>query len=152
MPVKQLFDGGEQYLVALEIKTGRVVFRNKIDVSNFAEPIYLNYANGIVLLSGSRLVGEIIRYYYYAFDSLLGGAVWSTSDDTELAADGAHGAYNRHPTIIDNTVYAWPYAYNLGTGERLSGWKMDRRGHGGGGVSASAQGLFLRGLNPRVYG
>ncbi|MBN2271538.1 MAG: methyltransferase domain-containing protein, partial [Sedimentisphaerales bacterium] len=151
MPVKQLLDGGEQYLVAIEIKTGRVVFRNKIDASNFAEPIYLNYAGGIVLLSGSRLVGEVIRYYYDAFDSLLGVTLWSVSHDTDLAADGGHGEYNRHPTIIDNTVYAWPYAYNLRTGERLAAWKMDRRGHGCGGVSASAQCLFWRGGNPWMY-
>lgn len=151
MAARVLFDGGEQYLVALDIETGRVFYRNRIDMGNFAEPIYLNYAKGIVLLSGSKLVGETIRYHYDAFDSLLGGLVWSTSHDTDLANDGGHGEYNRHPTIVDNTVYAWPYAYNLRAGEQLAGWKMDRRGYGCGAVSASAQCLFWRGWNPWMY-
>ncbi len=151
MPVKKLFDGGEQYLVSLDIKTGRVFYREEIDVGNFSEPVYLNYAKRVLLLSGSRLVGKTIRYYYDAFDSLLGGLIWSVSHDTNLANDGAHGEYNRHPTIIGDTVYGWPYAYNLRTGEQLAGWKMDRRGHGCGGVSGSAQCLFWRGGNSWMY-
>ncbi|MBC8218804.1 MAG: PQQ-like beta-propeller repeat protein, partial [Planctomycetes bacterium] len=151
MPAKTLFDGGEQHLVALKIKTGRVVFKKKIDVSYFSEPVYLNYAKGVVLLSGSDLVGRSIRYYYDAFEGRRGRPLWSVSHDTNLAPDGGHGEYNRHPTIVDDVVYAWPYAYNIKTGEKLSGWEMDRRGHGCGGVSASAQCLFWRGLNPWMY-
>ncbi|MCK4294941.1 MAG: PQQ-binding-like beta-propeller repeat protein [Planctomycetes bacterium] len=151
MPAKTLFDGGEQYLVGLDIQTGRLAFKEKIDASNFGEPVYINYAKGILLLSGSDLVGKSIRYYYDAFDSRSGRVLWRASHDTSLATDGGHGEYNRHPTIIDNTVYAWPYAYNLRTGKKIQGWKFDRRGHGCGGVSASAQCLFWRGANPWMY-
>jgi outer membrane protein assembly factor BamB len=151
MPVKTLFDGGEQYLVALDITTGRVVYRKKIDVANFEEPVYLNYAKEILLLSGSKLVGDSIRYYYNAFDARSGEICWEVSHDSGLAKDGGHGEYNRHPTIIDDTVYAWPYAYNLKTGEKAAGWRFDRRGHGCGGVSASAQCMFWRGGNPWMY-
>jgi outer membrane protein assembly factor BamB len=35
MPVKILFDGGEKYLVALDMQNGRIVYKKKIDVSNF---------------------------------------------------------------------------------------------------------------------
>ncbi|MHC4643509.1 MAG: outer membrane protein assembly factor BamB family protein, partial [Planctomycetota bacterium] len=69
MPVKILFDGGEKFLVALDMQTGRIVYKKKIDVSNFEEPVYLNYAKEILLLSGSKLVGNSIRYYYNAFDA-----------------------------------------------------------------------------------
>ena len=151
MPVKILFDGGRQHLVGIEIETGRVVFKKEIDVDKFREPVYLNHAKDILLLSGSNLLGQSIRYYYDAFDSHAGEVIWSASHDTSLAADGGHGEYNRHPTIVDNTVYAWPYAYDIKTGERISGWKMDRRGHGCGGISASAQCLFWRGGNPWMY-
>ena len=151
MPVKILFDGGEQYLVALNMRTGGVVYRKKIDVSNFEEPIYLNYAKEILLLSGSKLVGNSIRYYYNAFDARTGENRWKADHDSGLAKDGGHGEYNRHPTIIDDTIYAWPYAYNLKTGEKVDGWKFDRRGHGCGGVSASAQCMFWRGGNPWMY-
>ncbi|MHC4631310.1 MAG: outer membrane protein assembly factor BamB family protein [Planctomycetota bacterium] len=151
MPVKTLFDGSNQYLVALDTQTGRVVYKKKIDTGNFEEPVYLNYAKGVVLLSGSKLAGDFIRYCYYAFDAHSGNTHWNVSHDTDLPIDGGHGEYNRHPTIIDDTVYAWPYAYNLRTGERDQAWKFERRGHGCGGVSASARCLFWRGGNPWMY-
>ncbi|MDH4238132.1 MAG: PQQ-binding-like beta-propeller repeat protein [Phycisphaerae bacterium] len=151
MPVKILFDDGEKFLVALDIQTGRVVYKKKIDVSNIEEPVYLNYSKEILLLSGSKLVGDSICYYYNAFDARSGQTCWDVSHDSGLAKDGGHGEYNRHPTIIDNVVYAWPYAYNLKTGEKVAGWIFDRRGHGCGGVSASAQCMFWRGGNPWMY-
>ncbi len=159
MPVKTLFDGGEQSLVALDTHTGKTLFKTKIDVTNFEEPVYLNYAKETLLLSGSRLIRDpntgpaegSVRYYYRAFDANSGEVRWDAAHDTNLAIDGAHGEYNRNPTIIDETVYAWPYAYNLKTGTKLDEWKFDRLGHGCGGVTASAQCLFWRGGNPWMY-
>ena len=151
MPVKTLFDGGDQYLVALDTQSGEVVFRKEIDVTFFEEPVYLNYAGGTLLLSGSRLADRTVRYHYSAFDARSGKGLWDADHGTNLARDGGHGEYNRHPTIIGETVYAWPYAYNLKTGKKIEGWEFDRRGHGCGGVSASAQALFWRGGNPWMY-
>jgi outer membrane protein assembly factor BamB len=151
MPAKTLFDGGSQYMVALDIQTGHVIFKTKIDITNFEEPVYLNYAGGILLLSGSRLLEDRVHYYYCAYDARSCEIRWRADHGTDLATDGAHGEYNRHPTIIAETVYAWPYAYNLKTGDRIEGWEFDRRGHGCGGVSASAQCLFWRGGNPWMY-
>ncbi|UCC97779.1 MAG: PQQ-binding-like beta-propeller repeat protein [Phycisphaerales bacterium] len=151
MPVKTLFDGGDQYLVALDTQTGRTLFKNKLDVTNFEEPVYLNYAREMLLLSGSRLIDRSVRYYYRAFDAGSGRVRWDAAHDTDLAIDGAHGEYNRHPTIIEDTVYAWPCAYNLRTGTKVDEWKFDRHGHGCGGVTASARCLFWRGGNPWMY-
>jgi outer membrane protein assembly factor BamB len=151
MPAKTLFDGGNQYLVALDEQTGRIKFKTKIDVTKFEEPVYLNYAKGILLLSGSRLFDDNVYYHYCAYDARTSELRWQADHATDLATDGSHGEYNRHPTIIDQTAYAWPYAYNLQTGERIEGWVFDRRGHGCGGISASAQCLFWRGGNPWMY-
>lgn len=151
LPIKTLFEGDRQYLVALEQRTGRVVFKRKIDVTHFEEPVYLNIGQGVLLLSGSRLAGKSIRYYYDAFDAATGAELWHAGHDSGLAIDGGHGEYNRHPTIVGDIVYAWPYAYALSSGERIEDWKFDRRGHGCGGVSASAQCLFWRGGNPWMY-
>jgi len=151
MAVSRLFDGGQQYLTALEVETGEKVFRKQIDVSNFAEPVYLNYAEGVLLLSGPNVVDRAIHYYYDAFDAQSGEVLWRVSHRTSLDLGGGHGEYNRHPTIIGDTVYAWPYAYRLKTGERIESWRMERRGHGCGGVSASARCLFWRGGNPWMY-
>jgi outer membrane protein assembly factor BamB len=151
MPVKTLFAGGGQYLVALEQKTGGTIFKKKIDVGHFEEPVYLNFGQGVLLLSGSRLEGKSVRYYYDAYDAQTAAELWHADHDSELAMDGAHGEYNRQPTIVGDIVYAWPYAYVLRSGEKVADWKFDRRGHGCGGVSASAQCLFWRGGNPWMY-
>jgi outer membrane protein assembly factor BamB len=151
MPAKTLFDGGNQYLVALDKQTGQIIFKTKIDTTNFEEPVYLNYAGGILLLSGSRLFDDRVYYHYCAYDARSSDVRWQADHATNLATDGQHGEYNRHPTIVGETVFAWPYAYNLKTGEKITGWEFDRRGHGCGGVSASAQCLFWRGWNPWMY-
>jgi len=151
MPVKTLFDGGDQYLVALDTGTGKVLFKEKLDVSVFGEPVYLNYAKEVLLFSGSRLAEGIVHYYYRAYDARSGRFLWKTDHGTTLNTDGEHGEYNRHPTIIEDRIYAWPYLYHLKTGDRIEGWEFDRRGHGCGGVSASAQCLFWRGANPWMY-
>jgi outer membrane protein assembly factor BamB len=151
MPAKTLFDGGDQYLVALDAQTGRVVYKKKMDIGNFRELIYLNYAKDVLVLSGSREVGKTVHYCLYALDANTGQIRWRASHDSGLPNDGGHGEYNRHPTIIDDTAYAWPYAYNLKTGERVKGWKFDRHGHGCGDISASAQCMFWRGDNPWMY-
>lgn len=151
MSAKVLFHGGRQYLVALDAQAGRILYKRPIDVSNFEEPVYLNYAKGMLVLGGSRLIENSVRYYYQAFDAASGDIRWTVSHDTGLATDGAHGEYNRHPTIVETTVYAWPYAYDLNSGERIEGWKFDRHGHGCGGISASAHSLFWRGGNPWMY-
>ena len=151
MPVKTLFDGGDQNLVALDTRSGKIIFKKKIDVKFFEEPVYINYAKETLLLSGSRLADRIVRYHYRAFDARSGDVLWDADHGTSLNRDGAHGEYNRHPTIINDTVYAWPYAYNLKTGKKVEGWEFNRLGHGCGGVSASAQALFWRGGNPWMY-
>jgi len=151
LPVKMLFAGGDQYLVALDQKTGRPIFKKKIDVSHFEEPVYLNFGRGVLLLSGSRLINESVRYYYDAFDANSAAELWHADHNSELAIDGEHGEYNRQPTIVGDTAYAWPYAYEIRSGKQVEAWKFDRRGHGCGGISASAQCLFWRGGNPWMY-
>ncbi|MBI9018909.1 MAG: PQQ-binding-like beta-propeller repeat protein [Phycisphaerae bacterium] len=149
---KDLFDGGQQFLTALDQNTGDIIYRRPIDTSNFKEPVTLNYNNGVLLLNGSQLINnKDVHYYCYAFNVTDGSDLWQIDHATGLNTDGGHGEYNRHPTIIDNIAYIWPYAYNIQTGKKVEGWKMDRRGHGCGGISASAAGLFWRGNNPWQY-
>ena len=151
MPVKELFDGGDRNLVALDMQSGDVIYRKKIDARMIQEPVYLNYSDEVLVFSGSSLVDQHIHYYYYAFDAATGAARWQADHNSELPTDGGHGEYNRHPTIVGRIVYAWPYAYNLKSGAKVEGWKFDRQGHGCGGVSASAEALFWRGHNPWMY-
>lgn len=151
MTTKTMFDEGEQFLVALDMRAGKVLYKRKIDVSNFDEAVYLSYADDVLLLSGGRAAGKYLRYYFYAFDAGAGKLIWNNSHNSGLEVEGTHGEQTRHPTIIGDTVYTWPYAYKLKTGQRLEGWKFERRGHGCGAVSASAFCLFWRGGNSWIY-
>jgi outer membrane protein assembly factor BamB len=164
-----IIDGGEQVLTAIDLATGERVFRRPIDMSKLQQPCYLSYAQGVLLLSGSRIEGgasvvssgrasldemtgnEPIVYSFYAFDAATGEMRWQTEHEPGLETRGGHGEYNRHPTIVGDVAYMWPYAHNILTGERIAGWRFDRHGHGCGGVSASAHGLFWRGGNPWMY-
>ncbi len=159
-------EGGHQFLVALDIATGEPVYREPVDMTNIQQPCYLNLAKGVLLLSGSKIDGgehirasgtaaksaitgkEIVHYYYYAFDAGTGALRWRTDNPTDLAPDGGHGEYNRHPTLIGDIAYLWPFAHNIITGELVEGWVFDRHGHGCGGISGSVNALFWRGNNP----
>ena len=148
LPLAQLFDGGEQSLVCLDATDGSERWRRLLDTSAIDEVCYLAVANGTLLFSGCRRVEPTVEYHYFTFDAATGAPGWTANHLTGLPDDGGHGEYNRHPTIIGDTVYAWPYAYELSSGNRIEGWKFDRRGHGCGGISASAGSLFWRGGNP----
>jgi len=149
MKISELFADGIQELVALSVETGKEIFRRKIDTLSFTEPVYLQTVKGTLLLSGSKPEDQALRYSYYSYNAETGSENWHKSHLTfNKKANDGHGQQNRHPVIIDNTVYAWPYAYRLDTGEKIEGWTMDRRGHGCGGVSASGSSLFWRGGNP----
>jgi hypothetical protein len=151
MPLKKVFKGGEQHLVALDAASGRVIYKKKLDVVQYQELIYLSSDGETLLLSGSRADGKNMAYAFRAFGAADGRDLWSGGHGTGLPARGEHGEQNRHPTIVGDVAYVWPHAYRLATGEKVEGWKMDRRGHGCGGVSASANGLFWRGGNPWTY-
>ena len=151
MPLNVIFSEGPPHLVALDLHTGAVRYKRELDVSQIDEVCYLGYADGTLLFSGSKRADQTVHYHSHAFDAATGETRWTADHDSGLPSDGGHGEYNRHPTIVGETVYAWPYAYQLHTGERLPDWKFSRLGHGCGGVSASDTGLFWRGLNPWMY-
>ena len=151
MPLSKAFEEGKQRLVALDTASGDVLYQHQVDTSKLEEVCYLSYADEILLLCGSRFAQGTVEYHYQAFDAATGEPLWSANHLSGLPDDGGHGEYNRHPTIIGHTVYAWPYAYDLETGERIEGWSFQRQGHGCGGISASACSLFWRGGNPWMY-
>ncbi len=151
MTTLTLFKGGHGFLVALDQKTGKVLYRKPLDTSNFEEVIFLCHTDGQLILNGSKAIGKPLHAYIYAFDAADGKPLWNATHNTELDSRGEHGEQNRHPTIVGQTVFAWPYAYDLKTGRRDEAWKFDRRGHGCGEIAASADCLFWRGGNPWMY-
>jgi len=142
---------GPNRLVALDLKTGRTAWKRKLDLSNCRHIVYLSHARGMLVLSGNRYVEKQLWYWFYGIDAATGAERWQRSHNTHFKPRGGHGEQNRHPTIVGETVYAWPLAYKLHTGEPVEGWRFSRHGHGCGNLSASAHCLFWRGGNPWMW-
>jgi len=150
MPGATFLEGDANFLVALDLDTGRTVYRKKVDLTDCRLIAYLNYADGILLLSGCEYRDRKLWYSFLAMDAATGEPRWQQSHNSGFDPGGGHGEQNRHPTIVGDTVYTYPYAYRLKTGERIEGYCFDRAGHGCGGVSASTGALFWRGGNPAM--
>jgi len=150
-----LLDKGAD-LVALDARTGRVVWRKPVDLKAFRNVIHLACAKGVIVITGSRnerIGGKVlIRYHLHAFDAAKGAPLWKivhvpTADDK---LNGHHGENVQHPAIVGDRLYITRLAYNLHTGEEVPGWEWKRGGHGCGAISTSAKYLFNRGANPQM--
>ena len=144
-----VFHKGDCYLTALNLDDGSIAWRTKIDPSNYYHIAYLNYTDGKLLLSGNRYMDKSLWYFFTCYDANGGTPIWSDKHKTKFRPGGTHGEQNRHPTIVDKTVYIYPYAYDLATGKRDDDFNFNRGGHGCGNVSASKGALFYRGGNPQ---
>jgi outer membrane protein assembly factor BamB len=139
---------GPNYLVALDLKTGETLWRRDVDLGDCRHIVYLNYAQEKLLLSGNRYVDGRLWYFFRGIDAASGMDAWERGHGTQFRPGGDHGEQNRHPTIVDDTVYAFPLAYNLHTGESVADWHFQRMGHGCGNIAASAHSIYWRGGNP----
>jgi len=151
MPMVTFLDG-PNYLVALDLKTGRTLWKQEADLANCRHIAYINYAAEKLVLSGNKYIDGRLWYFFWGIEADSGTIAWHRSHNSGYKPGGTHGEQNRHPTIVGNTVYAYPLAYTLHSGEPIEGWKFSRHGHGCGNLSASAYNLFWRGGNPWRWG
>ena len=144
------------WLVALDLKRGKKVWERPVELP-FHHIAHLNGKDGVLLASGSYNDGDKVFYDLLAFDMATGADKWRTSfqamnirctDFTETG--GTHGEQWQHPVLIDDTIYARPFAFSLHTGEKLD-YIAYRGGHGCGGLTGSKYYLYGRGNNPRMY-
>jgi outer membrane protein assembly factor BamB len=142
-----LLSGGAS-LVALDLETGSVRWRKKIEVSAIEHHLYLSYAKGILLAVGSRNGKDTekpnVWYDLHAFDANSGDHRWSATQNQRQQTGGSHGEQDHHPAIVGDTIYVEPMAYSIRTGKARPGWSLQRGGHGCGSISASAHTVFFR--------
>jgi outer membrane protein assembly factor BamB len=145
---------GKANLVALELKTGKLLWREAYDFSELQHQLFLCYAQEKLVAVGTKNklegVKSFVWYDLHGFDASSGKHVWSASQNQRWDANGDHGEQDHHPTIVGDTIYQQPYAYKLHTGERKTEWQFARGGHGCGALSASASTVFFRAANPTM--
>ena len=146
--VTRAFQEGENFLVALDLATGREAWRHEVSMADCDMIAYLNVADETLILSGNRYVEGKLWYFLRAIRADSGRDTWRASHNSGYGKGGSHGEQNRHPVIVGGTVFSWPVRYELASGKLIEGWLFRRGGHGCGNVSASATSLFWRGKNP----
>lgn len=151
---------GDVALVAVDAKSGAVAWERSVEYP-FQHILFLNATSDTLLVSGTYnedISGEMqVFYRLLAYRVEDGEPVWEQTfratnirGDDFTDPDGTHGENWQHPVILNGTVYARPYAFDLATGEKRE-YMLYRGGHGCGGLTASAKYLYGRGDNPRAY-
>jgi outer membrane protein assembly factor BamB len=153
--IRHFCEGGVS-LVAVRADTGEVLWETPVELP-FEHIMYLNGADGVLILSGTHNVENRVYYSIFAYDMASGAERWRNvfraynircTDYTEPG--GTHGEQWQHPVISGGKVYARPLAFDLQTGEKLD-YMARRGGHGCGGLTGSRYYLYGRGNNPRMY-
>ena len=153
---KELFAQGAR-LVSLDLATGSVRFSRPHDFSAIQHSVYLSVANGRLVVVGSRNDGDNSKtsrvcYDIQVFDSKHGDQLWTASQKQSTAIGGSHGEQDHHPVIVGSILYCEPFAWNLGTGKRVTGflWKNKHR-RGCGTLTASASTVFFRDATASMF-
>ena len=145
--LSDLFGRGARVL-ALDMTSGAIAWSKPIDLGALQHRVHGCYANGKLIVSGTRNQEGRVWYDLKAIDAKTGDAAWQQSMTNGRGAGGSHGEQEQHPVIVGNTVYLEPFAWRLDTGEPIAGWRLRRGGRGCGQVSASASTCYFRASNP----
>lgn len=145
---------GKANLVALDMQSGEVLWREAFDLRELQHQVFLSYSDGKLVLVGTKNKKDNLRqfvwYDLHGFDAASGKHVWSATQNQRVGVNGDHGEQDHHPTIVNGTVYQQPFAYDLHTGKRREAWQFARGGHGCGALSASAKAVYFRAGNPTM--
>lgn len=143
-------------LVALDIRTGKVLWRKPAELETIEHVVYLSYARGKLLVTGTRnaLVEEKrrVRYDLAASDAATGRRLWRNTQTPvpDHILQGPHGEQVQHPAIVGDVIYGTGFACDLGTGVAADVWKWKKSGHCGT-ISTSAHCAFSRYDHPWMF-
>ena len=148
VPLKAL---GRSNLVALDMKTGKAIWKKEIDLSKAHHVLYLSYAQGCLLVTMCSTKNAQPHYDLDAFDAATGKAKWSNDHPSIYGWPGmGHGQESKHPVIMGNKIISEPFDFDLQTGKK-GNFLLSRAGRGCGTISASATCIFFRANTPAVY-
>jgi hypothetical protein len=143
-------------LTALDLKTGKTLWSEPVDLRQLEHIIFLSHANDTLLITGSKNVTidgkRRVRYDLLAFDAASGKRLWQSTETPipDHILEGPHGEQVQHSAIVGDTVYNTGFAVKLHTGEPISGWKWQKSDKCGV-VSTSAHCALSRFSNPRMF-
>ncbi|MGK0185811.1 MAG: outer membrane protein assembly factor BamB [Verrucomicrobiales bacterium] len=108
--VKELWQ--DQFLVALDAATGKILWESPIDTVDGVTSFYLQYnPKGIVITASNK------QFYIYNFNPENGELQWETAN---AWPDDHHSGHIQHPVIVGDTLYLQPNGYSMITGETVT--------------------------------
>ncbi len=143
-------------LVALDVQSGKVLWRKSAGLEAIEHIVYLSYAHDKLLVTGTRNVavqgGRRVRYDLAVFAADTGDRLWRNTQTPvpDQILEGPHGEQVQHPAIVGEVIYGNGFACKLATGEPIDGWKWQKSGHCGT-LSTSAACAFSRYDNPWMF-
>ncbi len=115
------------FLVALDAATGRLLWREKVDLTCMHHILFLSAAEGKILVSGTQYVRngakKKVRYELKAYTAENGEFLWENTQvpDYDHVLDGGHGEQVQHLAIRNGVIYGPGFACRLSTGDRHDG-------------------------------
>ncbi|HUT95597.1 MAG TPA: PQQ-binding-like beta-propeller repeat protein [Thermoguttaceae bacterium] len=143
-------------LVALDMATGKILWKRPAELDQLQHVIFLSYAQETLLITGTKNVPvgdkQRVRYDLAAFDAATGDPLWQTTQTPipDHILEGPHGEQVQHSAIVGDTVYNTGFALGLRTGEPIAGWKWQKSDKCGV-LSTSAHCAFSRFSNSRMF-
>ncbi len=143
-------------LLALDMRTGNVLWKKPAELQALQHIIFLSYAKETLVITGTKnvLVDEKqrVRYDLCAFDAATGESLWKNTQTPipDHIIQGGHGEQVQHSAIVGETIYNTGFACNLRTGQPIAGWKW-RKSPWCGTISTSAYCAFSRYANSRMF-
>jgi len=134
-------DGKNQFLVALELKTGNKLWERKYDFRSFSQVFYLSLSAGVLVAAGTSS-----HYHAHGFEASTGQPKWQHS---HAVTKNHHGGAMQHPVILDGVVYLELKGLDLQSGKLLREDIPGRRGCGT--MTASGQTLFFRHYDHTIW-
>ncbi len=127
----------DQYLVALDIRTGELLWDKAVDLSQCEYMTYMSVANDTLIVAGTD---QKKRFHTFAFGALSGSQLWHHTAQTHKTH---HSGHLSHPLVINEKVYVNKQTLDLKTG-RVVDEDLDFNWHGCGITSASLHTIFRR--------
>ena len=133
----------DQFLVALDIATGRTVWERPLDTADGIVVFNMALGKGRLIISSSNNK----QYDAYALSADSGEPIWNQSFGW-LDGKGDHGKAMSRPAIVGDRVFLRPRAMDLNTGELLD---LKMPGGGCGTYAATTRAVFFRSGNVTAW-
>jgi outer membrane protein assembly factor BamB len=103
----------DQWLVALDARTGQTLWEVPIDTVDGIVVFFLGCTDRSVLITSSAQG----QYHLYAYDANSGKQIWTNAH--KWPSDN-HSGHMQHAVLFDSKVYLEPCGYDLATGKRIT--------------------------------